>query len=201
MPTIGPIEPHPWEFHIPPLAHALVIGTFPTAAKNRSFDFFYPNKRNVFWKVMATLAGSPLPAFEDPMEAVALRKGILNGLKVGITDMGFRVRRKDDASTDEKLEMVEAMPILDLLTRHPTIRTLVLTSATGKVSAASWLKRYLVDLDLDLRLPTGRKPLSTSVQLAGRQITVWLLHSPSPKAANRIPFEDLCKMYKHVLVP
>ena len=200
MPTNDPPETHPWKYHIPPLAHALVIGTFPTAAKNRSFDFFYPNKRNLFWKVMADLAGSSLPAFEAPLAAVRLRKEILDGLNVGITDMGYRVRRKDDASTDEKLEMIEPMPIIDLLKLYPTIQTIVLTSTTGRVSAARWLTHYLKEQDFNIRMPKGRKPLSFAMELAGRKVTVWLLHSPSPRAANRIPFVDLCQMYKHVLV-
>jgi hypothetical protein len=37
-------EVHPWEYHIPPEAGTLFIGTFPTAEQNWSFPFFTPTK-------------------------------------------------------------------------------------------------------------------------------------------------------------
>jgi G:T/U-mismatch repair DNA glycosylase len=84
-------EHHPWNHYVPPNAKSLIIGTFPTAKKNWSFDFFYPNKRNVLWKVLASICNIDLNNLDDE-NAVVERKKILDLLKTGITDMGKSVK-------------------------------------------------------------------------------------------------------------
>lgn len=56
--TINPfqIEKLPWEAFIPINANKLILGTFPTQKQNRDFEFYYPNRNNRFWKVMAHLS-------------------------------------------------------------------------------------------------------------------------------------------------
>ncbi len=41
------IEHHRWNNYVPSHAKTLIIGTFPTAKRNWSYEFFYPNKRNL----------------------------------------------------------------------------------------------------------------------------------------------------------
>jgi G:T/U-mismatch repair DNA glycosylase len=48
-------EIHPWNWYCPSEAKSLIIGTFPPTLRNWSFDFFYPNKNNYFWKIMARI--------------------------------------------------------------------------------------------------------------------------------------------------
>ncbi|MDR0543024.1 MAG: uracil-DNA glycosylase family protein, partial [Dysgonamonadaceae bacterium] len=80
-------EIHPWNRYIPAEAKSIIIGTFPPTRRNWSYDFFYPNKNNYFWRIMARIAGSPLQYFSGK-EAVEERKNILNRLGIGVSDMG-----------------------------------------------------------------------------------------------------------------
>jgi G:T/U-mismatch repair DNA glycosylase len=48
-------EPHAFGTFAPPGVEFLIIGTFPTHKRNREFEFFYPNKQNVFWEIVASI--------------------------------------------------------------------------------------------------------------------------------------------------
>ena len=80
------------ENFIPTNADKLIIGTFPTAKQRRSFEFFYPNKNNPFWKVLASIAEMTL-APADSSKAIQNRKEVLTKLNLGITDIKFIVMR------------------------------------------------------------------------------------------------------------
>jgi len=192
-------ETHPWKFHIPPGAGTLFIGTFPTAVHNWTFPFFYPNKANYFWKIMSSIAACNLNLQLAEAEAVAARKFLLSGLRIGVTDMGSRVARYKGLSGDEFLEVREFMPVLELLVNHPSVQTIALTSSTGRVSAALWFQAYLKQQQTTFAIPTGRKPQSVNLHLARRSVRVVLVPSPSPRSARRYVFEELVAMYKECL--
>ena len=58
-------EPQALVHPIPPLFDAqsrvLILGSFPSV-KSREAKFFYGHPQNRFWRVLAALTGSPLPA-------------------------------------------------------------------------------------------------------------------------------------------
>jgi G:T/U-mismatch repair DNA glycosylase len=191
-------EHHPWNYYVPPNAKSLIIGTFPTAKKNWSFDFFYPNKRNLLWRVLASICNRELTYIEH-QNAVAERKEILNLLQTGITDMGKSVKRYKESSLDEKLELDVPMDIFSIIDEYPSIDKIVLTSSSGRVSALKWFVKYLSHRNISVDVPKGRKPLSFSLSNKGKHITVYILYSPSPRASNRISFSALVDMYKKVL--
>jgi len=193
------IEFHPWKYYLPPNAEVLIIGTFPTAFHNRSFDFFYPNKTNIFWKIIYAIAQKELSTVDDKILAVKSRKEVLDVLKVAITDMGYCIKRNDNSSQDEKLELVEATKIIDILKKTPTIKTIILTSSSGPVSAARWFKEYLVDNKIFFKIPKGKKPQYTAISINGTEIKVAILYSPSQRAVNRISFEKMIAMYKEAI--
>lgn len=194
------IEHHPWDFFIPDDAQTLIIGTFPTALRNWSFDFFYPNKRNLLWKILAEINESDLLVTEDRLEAVLHRKSILNSLKVGITDMGKCISREGGSSLDEKLCLIEAMDILDILNKHPTIKKIILTSSSGPSSALKWFLIYLKAKGIVINLPIVKKPLTFKLVHHNIKVDVYVLYSPSPRASNRISFPSLVEMYRNVII-
>jgi G:T/U-mismatch repair DNA glycosylase len=194
------LEYHPWKYYLPAGATTLVIGTFPTALRNRSFDFFYPNKTNLFWKVLFAVAEKELHSQEDRTTAVASRKAVLDFLQVAITDMGYCIKRYKNSSLDEKLVLMEPMKILNILAEAPTIRKIILTSSSGPVSAARWFLEYLTANTISFKIPTGKKPIATSVTINGKILEVIILYSPSQRAANRISFEKMVEMYQKALL-
>jgi G:T/U-mismatch repair DNA glycosylase len=190
--------PHPFKWYVPEYAETLVIGTFPPVKERWSYEFFYPNIQNLFWKILAKIAGHELSL--SGSEMVHNRKEILHVLKVGITDMGGTIIRLKQDSKDESLEIVEYMNILGIIQSHPTIRKIILTSSSGRSSAFGWFKEYLAKNSIVCVVPSGKKPLHFQVVLSGRTIDVYILYSPSPRAANRISPEKLVEMYRSVII-
>ena len=192
------IEYHPWNHFIPENARTLIIGTFPTALRNWSFDFFYPNKRNLLWKILADINGTAI-INESGENAVSERKAILTSLRVGVTDMGKCIERNGGSSLDEQLCLKEAMDILALLESNPTIKRLILTSSSGPVSALKWFMHYLKGKGIAVISPKGKKPLYFKLKYGDINVDVHILYSPSPRASNRISFPVLTAMYKSVI--
>lgn len=191
-------EQHPWNYYIPPNAKSLIVGTFPTARKNWSFEFFYPNKRNLLWKILASICDKELIFLENE-NAVIERKQILMTLQTGITDMGKCVKRFKESSLDEKLTLDVPMDIFSIIDKHPSINKIILTSSSGKESALTWFIEYISQRNISVSVPKGRKPLSFTVSNNGIKLDVHILYSPSPRASNRISFPLLVDMYKQVL--
>jgi G:T/U-mismatch repair DNA glycosylase len=192
-------EQHPWVCYAPQGATTLLIGTFPPTKRNWSYDFFYPNKNNLFWRIIATVSGHTLLHFKGEA-AVNERKQLLDDLRIAITDMGLTILRNNGSSLDENLELVIPMDILNILDQYPTISKIVLTSSSGKASALGWFKQYLFTKAISIVIKSGKKPLYTTLNYQGRMIDVVVLFSPSARAANRITFDALVAMYRDVLI-
>jgi len=187
-------ETHPWNWYIPKGAKTVVIGTFPPTRRNWSFDFFYPNKNNYFWKLIARIAGSTL-LFSSGEEAVKERKVLLNHLELGVSDMGQIIRRKIDSSLDQNLEIVAYMDIFRLLKENPTVRKLIFTSSSGKSSAIGWFKEYLSLHGIQFKIPKGKRPLRTIISINGKLFEIVLLYSTSPRAGAAVSFDDLTELF------
>jgi len=192
-------ETHPWKWYVPAGAETVVIGTFPPTRRNWSFDFFYPNKNNYFWKIIAKIAGLPL-LYIYGEEAVNERKELLKHLKLGVSDMGQIIRRKTDSSLDQNLEIVAYMDIFKLLTENPSVRKLIFTSSSGKSSAIGWFKEYLALHQIPFIIPKGKRPLRTSVIINDKLFEIVLLYSTSPRAGAAISFDDLTELFAREIV-
>lgn len=193
-------ELHPWNWYAPENSKTLIIGTFPPTKRNWSFDFFYPNKANLFWRMIATIVGAEMKHFAGD-QAVEERKALLQQLHLAITDMGKHIIRSENSSLDENLAAVEFMNIFEILEENPSIEKLIFTSSSGKVSAVRWFLEFLAAQGIKHRFPTGKKPLHSEIDYQGRTIQLAVLYSPSPRAANRISFENLVELYKNEILP
>ena len=193
-------EDHPFKLYAPAGCRILLIGTFPPTKKNWSYDFFYPNRQNLFWTIMASVAGVALQYFSGAV-AVEERKAILHTLKVAITDMGLKISRTRESSLDEDLVALEYMDILDILDQYPKISKILFTSSSGKASATQWFVNYLQKQNILHRFPKGLKPLKSEFEYKGRKIELVILYSPSRRAANRISLANLTEMYRRELRP
>lgn len=193
------IEQHPWNWYGAPGTRTLIIGTFPPTRKNWSFDFFYPNKRNFFWKILAAITGHTL-IHTSGEAAIAERKALLDQLGITITDMGKTITRKDNNSLDENLEALAYMDIFRILAENPGINKIIFTSSSGKVSAAKWFQNYLETQGIKYRFPKTPKPVRSQLEMHGRLVELVILFSPSARAANRISFENLVALYRNELL-
>lgn len=182
-----------WDNFIPPLASKLIIGTFPTAWSNRSFEFFYPNKDNPFWQVLSVIAKIDL-VLHDNAEAIQNRKSILTKLNLGITDMGYKVLRHNNSSLDQSIFPVEFMDIFKIVDEVPTIKKMILTSSTGENSVEGWLRSYCKINDVKFPKVKGNNPKRGIITHKNRLIEIVTVHSTSKAAARKL--NDLVTMYK-----
>jgi G:T/U-mismatch repair DNA glycosylase len=189
-------EIHPWDWYVPPGAESIIIGTFHPTLRNWSFNFFYPNRNNYFWRIMARIAGKLLQYFFGE-EAVEERKNILCQLGIGLSDMGKIIRRTDGNSSDDNLEIVAYMDIFRILEENPSLRKIIFTSSTGKSSAIGWFKSYLTAHGIAFQIPKGKRPLRTFIPIAGREIEIVLLYSTSARVGATIPFDVLTELFKN----
>ena len=187
-------ETHPWQYFHPEDAETMIIGTFPPTKRNWSYDFFYPNKNNYFWKIMACIAKHELQYFSGE-PAVEERKRLLNQLKIGVSDMGKTIQRIADNSSDGSLKIIEYMDIFKILEENPSIRKIIFTSSSGKSSAIYWFKDYLETKNIQYNIPKGKRPLRNYININNKEIEIVLLYSPSPRVT--IPFDNLVELYKN----
>ena len=187
-------EIHPWNWYVPNGAKTVIIGTFPPTRRNWSFDFFYPNKNNYFWKLIARIADRPL-LFLSGEEAVNERKELLNRLKLGVSDMGQIIRRKTGNSLDQNLEIVAYMDIFKLLRENPSVRKLIFTSSSGKSSAIGWFKDFLLQHQILFKIPQGKRPLRTMLSINGKLLEIVVLYSTSPRAGASVSFDTLAELF------
>lgn len=124
------IETHPWPPFIPLNARVLVMGTFPPQPKRWSMDFYYPNRTNDFWPMMGLIFFGDRDALRVPgskdfdLEAI---KRLLNDKGIALNDTGRKVRRLMGNASDKFLEIVEPVPLYDLLALMPLCHTVATT--------------------------------------------------------------------------
>lgn len=192
-------EQHPWDWYGQHNSTTLIVGTFPPTKKNWSFDFFYPNKRNLFWKVIAAILNRPF-VYDTGTEAVTERQQALDLLQISITDMGKAIQRTAGNSLDENLHPIAFMDIFSILQQRPAIDTIIFTSSSGKVSAARWFEDYCIAQGVLIKLNKTPKPAYTYMEYQGRMIKLVVLYSPSARAANRLKFDSLVDLYKNEIL-
>jgi G:T/U-mismatch repair DNA glycosylase len=204
--TLNPFkeESLPWSEYIPKNADKLILGTFPTKEDKRDFEFFYPNKNNKFWRVLARISNFTLTDFEKTEEgkllAVKERKQILDRLNLAITDIGARVLRQKNSSLDSNLFPIEFADIFSIINERPAIKTIILTSSTNGNSVLSWFTVYCSINDITLKVDKKNKsfPITTEITVNNKKINVVIVYSTSGATFN-ITEDFLVNQYNTVI--
>lgn len=129
------IESHPWEPFIPAGAKVLVLGTFPPGNHRWSMDFYYPNRTNDFWFMMGLLFLGDKDVLYDrvakrfDLEAI---QTLMTEKHIALHDTARKVRRLKGNASDKYLEIVEPVPLYDLLREMPSCHTII---STGEKAA------------------------------------------------------------------
>lgn len=179
-----PIETHPWEPFIPEGTKILIMGTFPPQSKRWAMDFYYPNRTNDFWPMMALIFfgnrdALRLPGSKDfDLEAI---KTLLTEKRIALNDTGFRVRRLMGNASDKFLEIVEPVHLDELLARMPDCHTVATTGekAAGVIASLT-----------DTPLPR----MGEMVAAPDRALEIWRM--PSTSRAYPLPLEKKAAYYR-----
>jgi G:T/U-mismatch repair DNA glycosylase len=154
------IEIHPeWDFDIPGMK-TLILGNFPPHKKRWDYEFFYPNKQNNFWKVLAAINGKPLKEMRG-VPAVIERKGIMKKLKTGVMNIAGKVKRKGHSARDTDIEIIEYNDVLNVIKRHPELETIIIAGYSAKNSTARKFLEYLNEHGIEYNPPVEIKAGAT----------------------------------------
>ncbi|MCM1163481.1 MAG: uracil-DNA glycosylase family protein [Muribaculaceae bacterium] len=124
------IETHPWPPFIPEGARVLIMGTFPPGPHRWSMNFYYPNRTNDFWFMMGLIFMGDRDALyrrdERQFDLPAIKQ-LLTERGIALNDTGRRIRRLKGNASDKFLEIVEPVPLFDLLKQMPECHTIATT--------------------------------------------------------------------------
>ncbi len=135
-----PLEHHPWPPFIPEGAKVLIMGTFPPGRHRWSMDFYYPNRTNDFWFMMGLIfLGDRYALYDRDSKTFDLSriKEILTENHIALNDTGRTVRRLKGNASDKFLEILEPVPLFDLLAAMPDCHTVATTGekAAGVIAS------------------------------------------------------------------
>lgn len=130
------IECHPWAPFIPENAKILIMGTFPPGEKRWSMDFYYPNPINDFWRIMGLIFLNNKDALWNAnakrfdLEAI---KRLMTEKGIALNDTARKVRRLKGNASDKFLEIIEPVPLQQLLEQMPQCHAV---ATTGEKAAS-----------------------------------------------------------------
>ncbi len=177
------IEQHPWPPFIPENAKVLIMGTFPPQPKRWSMNFYYPNRTNDFWYMMGliffgdryALCNQDRKSFNlDAIKSLLVEKGI------AMNDTARKVRRLQGNASDKFLEILEPVPLKELLEKIPECHTLC---TTGEKAAG-----VIADLTGTTVPKMGEKVVS------GSGLSIWRM--PSTSRAYPLKLELKAEYYE-----
>ncbi len=133
------IETHPWEPFVPDGARILIMGTFPPGQHRWSMDFYYPNRTNDFWFMMGLIFFGDRDALYDRRARLfnlPAIKELLAEKGIALNDTARKVRRLKGNASDKFLEILEPVPLHELLAQMPECHTVATTGekAAGVVA-------------------------------------------------------------------
>lgn len=137
---LQPLENHPWPPFMPDGAKILIMGTFPPQPKRWSMDFYYPNRTNDFWFMMGLIfLGDRYALYDRDTRIFDLEtiKRLLTEKGIALNDTGRKVRRLMGNASDKYLDIVEPVPLYDLLGEMPECHTVATTGekAAGVIAS------------------------------------------------------------------
>ena len=187
-------EPHAFGTFANKNAEVLIIGTFPSHARNRSFDFYYPNKNNAFWKIIETVY---VYRFQNNVGSAAVdeRKLFATERKIALTDMMAAAIREKNGSGDDQLSSTELTDINAILESCKAINRIVLTSRSGKINALLLFKKYLESNKIPFFYNDAESVGKGFFDFAGRKISVFVPYSPSPRVVRKFGLDAITDMY------
>jgi hypoxanthine-DNA glycosylase len=194
------METHPNWYRDVPAMETLILGSFPPHYSKWTYEFYYPNKQNRFWKILASLCNFQLHEYPKmDNRYVEERYAIMQELKIGIQNIGFKAKREGNSSLDTKIEIVTYHNILHLIKTHPKVNKILLPGFAAKSSTYRCFLQYLNSCGIHLTPVKKPQPIKTNFLLPidNRNIKCIVLNSTS--TASTVPYEDVFLQFKRAI--
>lgn len=189
-------EIHPdWYFDIPEMT-TLILGSFPPHRNKWSYPFYYPNKQNNFWKILAAIHKTELQHYSG-QQAIAERQQLMIDLKVGVQNMGKIIVRKGLSSQDNDIEITQFQDIRSIINKHPELNRIIISGFSAKNSTYYALIKYLQSEELSYTEPENIAPgNSFTVLFENKTIKCSIVNSTS--TATRLKLENLIEQFREI---
>ena len=182
------IESHPFPPLLPPQATVMMMGTFPPPADKRSMAFHYPNFQNDMWRIYGAIFFGDKDHFVVKNE----KRFDAERIKAFLTERGIAscptvlkaIRERGNAS-DKFLDIVEPVPLAEILTRLPQCKWIFTTG--GKAT----------EVLCSLSPEKPKEPKTNEVidfPFAGRKLKLY--RAPSTSRAYPLSFEKKTAAYR-----
>lgn len=188
-------EEHPnWYKDVSPM-RCLILGSFPPHPSKWAYPFFYPNRRNRFWKILADLAGESLQSTKDnKVLAVEERYFIMKKLEVGVQNLGLEIERKGKSALDTHIRIIKFQDIISIIETHPELERILLPGYSAPNSTAKSFIKYLQQIGIKISAIDQVKPDTLfKMEFKGRSIECVVLNSTSP--ASRVKYDFLLEQF------
>lgn len=192
-------EVHPvWYKDVTPMRR-LILGSFPPHASRWAYPFFYPNRRNRFWKILADLAGVALVSRKNEDElAVEERYRIMKKLETGVQNLGLEIERNGKSALDTRIRIKKFQDVISIIDAHPELERILLPGYSAPHSTTRSFIRYLQENGIKMSLVGEIKPGATfEIELKGRLIACVVLNSTSP--ASRVEYDIILDQFRRNL--
>ncbi len=192
------IEVHPFPPFLPANATHLILGSFPTHNKNWRFNSYYPGRSNFFWRMLSEIYSHNFE-HKTGNKAAIERTTLCAAKGIAISDTIYKCKRKiATSSKDSDLVVVEKMNILDILKKHPSIHSVILTGSSGIVSAHKIFFEHLSEHQIPHKIQMSKPPIEGNFILNGRKINTHTLYSTSGINIGR--YKEAVEQYRKVLL-
>ncbi|MDE5643184.1 MAG: uracil-DNA glycosylase family protein [Muribaculaceae bacterium] len=176
------LESHPWPPFIPDGAKVLIMGTFPPPEARWAMNFYYPNRTNDFWPMMGLIFFGDRYALYDSENRQFRLDAIIRLLTdkgIALNDTGRKIRRLKGNASDKYLEIVEPVPLDELLGMMPECHTV---ATTGEKAAG--VIAHLTDTEI---------PRMGTMTMADSGLEIWRM--PSTSRAYPLALEKKAAYY------
>jgi hypoxanthine-DNA glycosylase len=124
--TTALIETHPFAAFVPENIEYLIIGSFPGKGQTdltlSEEHWFYGAKRNLFWKIIEQVYGTPL-------QNTTSKQNLFIKAKIGIADIILKAIRTENKNADTNLKIVELnYEVIEAILGSNYIKTIFFTS-------------------------------------------------------------------------
>lgn len=176
----------------------LILGNFPPHKKRWDYEFFYPNKQNNFWKVLAAINGTELKETKGEA-AIEERKKIMRSLHTGVYNLAKKVKRKNHSARDTDIEILEYNDIISVIKKNKSLKKIILAGFAAKSSTARTFLHLLDNHKISHDTGEIKAGSTFDIQIGKRVINCVILNSTS--TAFPIKLAKLVEQYlPHVKV-
>jgi G:T/U-mismatch repair DNA glycosylase len=191
---IPQIEKHPFPPFYPNHAKWLFLGSFPAKPQRWSMDFFYPNFQNDMWRIFGLIFFNDKNHFVNEANKSFNKEAITQFLTIqhiAMYDMAEEVIRHKDNASDNALEIVKPLDIIDVITsRLPDLQNIVTTG--GKSIETLIQQLHIANIAVDV----PKIGASISFPLQNRNIRIYRM--PSSSRAYPLPLEQKATIYSNM---